>query len=484
MSENDLYEPVIGLEIHAQLLTKSKLFCGDAVSFGDTPNSHVSAISLAHPGTLPRVNKEAVKLAIRLGLALNCQINRHSVFARKNYFYPDLPKGFQTSQHTEPICKGGRIPLNADSTLKSGVALHHIHLEEDAGKSIHDVDDLHTCIDLNRAGVALVEIVTEPDIFSSSEAYECLTMIRKIVRHLEVCDGNMEEGSLRCDANISIRKKGEKNLGTKVEIKNLNSIRNVKRAIDHEIERQTKVLKRGEKITQETRSFDAETGSTFSLRTKEQENDYRYFAEPDIPPVHISEDEIAQILASSPMLPHEWETKLITQYHLPPSSAALIADEVILRSVFLIAVENTKEYGIVANWLIGPVKSYFNEQIDETVDEKKLSDVVVQLTALTANNQVAFSMAASHIFPNMMRCETSALELAKQKNLLQVNDSDELQNWIEQVLQKMPEKVSEYKKGKTNLIGLFAGEVKKASQGKADMKQVINILKEKLNKDL
>ncbi|HEX8331052.1 MAG TPA: Asp-tRNA(Asn)/Glu-tRNA(Gln) amidotransferase subunit GatB, partial [Segetibacter sp.] len=273
------YEAVIGLEVHAQLATESKLFSGDSASFGADPNTNVSPITLAHPGTLPKTNKRAVEYAIRMGLACNCEIERFNYFARKNYFYPDLPKGYQVSQHTTPICNGGYITIRTNEGERQ-VQLNRIHMEEDAGKSIHDADENYTCVDYNRAGVPLIEIVTEPDMHTAEEAYQYVTEVRKLVRWIDVCDGNMEEGSLRCDANVSIRLRGETELGTKVEVKNLNSIRNVKKAIEYEIERMMEMAERGEIITQQTRSFNAENDTTFAIRDKEEANDYRYFPEP------------------------------------------------------------------------------------------------------------------------------------------------------------------------------------------------------------
>src|SRR5690349_12468896 len=281
------YEVVIGLEVHAQLATESKLFSGDSVAFGGEPNTHVSAITLGHPGTLPKTNKKAVEYAIKMGLACNCRIERYNYFARKNYFYPDLPKGYQISQHTTPICVGGFITIKTESGSRD-VQLNRIHLEEDAGKSIHDINDDFTCVDYNRAGVPLIEIVTEPVLHSADEAYQYVTEIRKLVRWLGICDGNMEEGSLRCDANVSIRLRGETKLGTKVEVKNLNSIRNVKKAIEYEIERMIDIAEKGVSIIQQTRSFDAATDTTFSIRDKEEANDYRYFPEPDLAPFDLS----------------------------------------------------------------------------------------------------------------------------------------------------------------------------------------------------
>ena len=303
MNLMDKYEIVVGLEVHAQLQTNSKLFCGDSIAFGAEPNTHVSPVTLAHPGTLPKTNKKAVEYAVMLGLACNCAIENYNYFARKNYFYPDLPKGYQISQHTTPICKGGYVAIQSSEGEKH-IQLNRIHMEEDAGKSIHDADDFYTCIDLNRAGTPLVEIVTEPCIHSSEDAYLYITELRKLVQWLGVCDGNMEEGSLRCDANVSVRLKGETILGTKVEVKNLNSIRNVKKAIDYEAERIVKILESGGTIIQQTRSFNADNDTTFSMRDKEDANDYRYFADPDLAPFNLTDEYIGNIKAALPALPH------------------------------------------------------------------------------------------------------------------------------------------------------------------------------------
>lgn len=310
MIEPDKYEAVIGLEVHAQLLTKSKLFCGDSTQFGAAPNTQVSPVSLAHPGTLPKMNKKVVEYALKLGIALHCDINRNNYFARKNYFYPDLPKGYQVSQHTTPICKNGFVKIKTSTGVRD-IILNRIHMEEDAGKSLHDVDENYTCIDLNRAGVPLLEIVSEPDMHTADEAFAYVTELRKLVRYLGICDGNMEEGSMRCDANISIRLAGEKNLGTKVEVKNLNSIRNVKRAIEYEIKRLTSLAERNEIILQETRSFDASAGTTFSLRSKEEANDYRYFAEPDLSPFFITDEMLQAVKQSIPPLPEQLEKSIL-----------------------------------------------------------------------------------------------------------------------------------------------------------------------------
>lgn len=475
------FETVIGLEIHAQLLTKSKLFCGDSTIFGDTPNSHVSAISLAHPGTLPVLNKEAVKLAIKLGVALDCTINQYNYFARKHYFYPDLPNGYQISQNAAPICVGGAIPI-ATATGIRHIALNRIHLENDAGKSIHDADPENTLIDLNRAGTALVEIVTEPVISSPEEASACLAMVRSIVRHLGVCDGNMEEGSLRCDVNISVRKKGDPRLGTKVEIKNLNSVRNVKRAATYEEARLTRMIENGEEVLQQTRNFDADTGITTALRTKEEANDYRYFPDPDLPPIIVTSEEIEEIRKSLPLLPHEIAQQLTHKYGLGQEASSIISGDDLLYHLFESASVLTGQHAALANWLIGPLKSLINEKGASSI-EGITAPKLVSLAELTAQNSVSFATAAAKILPEMLSGnEHDALAIARKLNLLQVKDTDALNEWIDQVLARFPEKVLEYQKGKKSLTGFFAGEVKKLSKGKADIKSAMEILSQKLNK--
>jgi len=481
MPETEKYEAVIGLEVHTQLLTKSKLFCGDSAEFGNPPNTNVSAISLAHPGTLPKMNEKAVELAIKLGLAFNCDIVRDNYFARKNYFYPDLPKGYQVSQHTTPICKNGNVTISIGEKERK-IILNRIHLEEDAGKSIHDVDENFTCIDLNRAGVPLLEIVSEPDLHSSEEAFAYVTEIRKMVRHLDICDGNMEEGSMRCDANVSVRLKGETKLGTKVEVKNLNSIRNVKKAIDFEIKRLIDLLENGKQVVQETRSFDASQGTTFSLRTKEEANDYRYFPEPDLAPFQISEEQILSIKESMPELPLALEKRLIREYSLSTEAAKIISADKNMAAWFDRIITHTKNYKAVSNWIMGPVKSFLNENNSEIEAFPISSESMARLVDLVEEGKVSFGIACSRIFPVLLDSgEKEPFAIAKELNLLQEKNGDTLQQWIDDVLSSMPDKVLEYKKGKKNLTGLFAGEVKKKSRGKADMKAVIELLNQKLN---
>lgn len=481
MSAIEKYEAVIGLEVHTQLLTKSKLFCGDSTTFGSAPNTNISAVSLAHPGTLPVMNKKAIDFAIRLGLAFNCDIIRNNYFARKNYFYPDLPKGYQVSQHTTPICKNGFVTITIEGVQRN-IILNRIHLEEDAGKSIHDADENYTCIDLNRAGVPLLEIVSEPDMHTSAEAFAYVTEIRKIVQYLQICDGNMEEGSMRCDANISIRLRGEKKLGTKVEVKNLNSIRNVKKAIDFEINRLITLIESGEDVIQQTRSFDAATGTTFSLRTKEEANDYRYFPEPDLTPFFITEEKIETIKKSLPALPAMLEKKFTEQYSLSPADAKILCDDRETAVFFENIICYTNNYKAAANWVIGPIKSYLNES-NTAIEKLSISPkTFAKLIEIVEKGSVSFGVAASRIFPVLINFpEREPVEIAEELNVLQEKNDDSLNTWIDEVLSKMPDKVSEYKKGKKNLIGLFSGEVKKVSKGKADMQAVNKILNQKLN---
>jgi len=481
MLDRQKYEAVIGLEVHVQLLTKSKLFCGDSTEFGAPPNTNISPVSLAHPGTLPKMNKKVIEYAIKLGIALHCDIERNNYFARKNYFYPDLPKGYQISQHTTPICKNGFVTINVNNVEKN-IRLNRIHIEEDAGKSLHDIDENYTCIDLNRAGVPLLEIVSEPDMSDADEAFAYVTGIRKLVRYLGICDGNMEEGSMRCDANISIRLKGEKKLGTRVEVKNLNSIRNVKKAIEHEITRLIELSENDEEIIQQTRSFDAETGTTFPLRTKEEANDYRYFAEPDLTPFFISDKMMESIKQTIPALSKELEIKYQQEFGLSAYDAKVLCEDRSTSDFFGSVIQHTNNYKAAANWLLGPVKNYLNENNIEINNFLLPAKTIADLIKLIEQGKVNFSIASSKIFNALLQQpEKDVLLLITEMNLLQESNDDTVTLWIDEVIKKMPEKVSEYKKGKKALIGLFAGEVKKISKGKADMQLVNKLLAEKLN---
>ena len=475
------YEAVIGLEIHIQLLTKSKAYSSDPAEYGSAPNTNVSPLTLGHPGTLPVFNKRALEFAVKLGLACSSEIALSSHFARKNYFYADLPKGYQITQDTTPVCKGGHIIIKtADGTSKK-IGLTRIHMEEDAGKSIHDQDPYDTLIDLNRAGVPLLEMVSEPDLRSGEEAYQYISEVRKLVRYLGICDGNMEEGSMRCDANISLRPVGTEKFGSKVEVKNMNSMRNVQRAIEHEIERQAEMLDRGETIPMETRSFDAVKGTTFSLRSKEMAHDYRYFPEPDLPPVVITQHYIQDVRSAMPALPAELFEKYTAQLGLSEYDASIITDQKDTALYFEELTKATSNYKAAANWLMGPIRSYLNERALSIEDFKIPVKNIATLILLIDTGKVSFSVASQKIFPEMInQPEKDPATIAQELNLLQESDAGSLRQYVEQAIAKYPEKVKEYKSGKTGLIGLFMGEVMKLSKGKADPKVANQIVKEVL----
>ena len=481
MRLNDKYQVVIGLEVHTQLLTQSKLFCGDSAAFSTDPNTHVSPITLAHPGTLPKMNSKAIEYAVKLGLALHCDIEQHNYFARKNYFYPDLPKGYQVSQHTTPVCKNGFVPIKTDDTERN-IRLNRIHIEEDAGKSLHDIDESYTSIDLNRAGVPLLEIVSEPDIHSSDEAFAYITELRKLVTWLGICDGNMEEGSMRCDANISIRLQGETKLGTRVEVKNLNSIRNVKRAIDIEVDRLIGLVENNQSIIQETRSYDADNNTTFSLRSKEDADDYRYFPEPDLTPFHVTDDYLLRIKNGLPVLPDELKKRYRDELQLSDYDAAVLCDDKEQSDYFEQLIKHTNNYKAAANWILGPVKSHMNDSNSAnkafTLPPEKLAGLI----SLVDTGKLNFGIASSKIFPALLnQPEKEPLQIATELNLIQESDSGSIETWVDEVIARMPDKVSQYRSGKKGLIGLFAGEVKKLSKGKADMQIVNTLLDQKLN---
>jgi aspartyl-tRNA(Asn)/glutamyl-tRNA(Gln) amidotransferase subunit B len=478
------YTVVIGLEVHVQLLTKSKIFAGDSTQYGAAPNTQVSVITLAHPGTLPRLNKKALEYAIKMGLACNADISRFNIFDRKNYFYPDLPKGYQITQDRTPICKGGFVTITLKDGQKKNIILNRIHLEEDAGKSIHLEGEADTLVDFNRAGVALIEIVTEPVIRSSEEAYAFLTEIRKLVRYLDICDGNMEEGSLRCDANVSIRKEGATELGKKVEIKNMNSIRNVQRAIDSEIDRQVELVNRGEAIISETRTFDAQSGKTHSMRTKEELNDYRYFPDPDLSPVEITDLWLEEIKATMPALPNELIRKFVSVYNLPEYDAHVITDSKDVAIYWEEVCRHTTHYKAASNWIMGPLKSWLNE-LTSTADQFPVTPVILaELIDLVEGGKVSFSVASQKVFPELIRLPgTSALAVAQQLNVMQDSNPDSIEPVVREVLAAFPEKVKAYKKGKKGMIAMFMGEVMKRTQGKADPKVAHEVITRKLHEN-
>jgi aspartyl-tRNA(Asn)/glutamyl-tRNA(Gln) amidotransferase subunit B len=482
MSLRDKYEVVIGLEVHAQLLTKTKAYSSDENTYGATPNTKTSVISLGHPGTLPKSNAKVIEYAVRLGIAVGSDIRERNEYARKNYFYADLPKGYQITQDTTPICNGGIITIkDADGSPKD-IKITRIHMEEDAGKSIHDLDPFHTLIDLNRAGVPLVEVVSEPDVRSSDEAYQYINEVRKLVRYLDICDGNMEEGSLRCDANISVMLKGATEFGTKVEVKNMNSTRNVKRAIEFEIDRQIELLEEGGTVVHETRSFNAANNTTISMRHKEEANDYRYFPEPDLQAVIVTEEYIAQVKSQLPPLPKELYSKFTTEYGLSDYDTNILIDEKGIALYYNELCSHTKNFKSAANFVNGSVKSYLNENAVSISDFSISTEQLATLISIVDDERISNSVATSKVFPAMLSSNKTAEEIATENNWVQESDSDALGEYITQAIAKYPEKVAQYKEGKKGLIGLFMGEVMKLSKGQADPKLANQLLKTELEK--
>jgi aspartyl-tRNA(Asn)/glutamyl-tRNA(Gln) amidotransferase subunit B len=481
MTIYDKYETIIGLEVHAQLSTHSKAYSSDSTEFGVLPNTNISPISLGHPGTLPVSNKRVIEFAVRLGLALKCTIREWNEYARKNYFYADLPKGYQITQDKTPICTGGYVTIKQDDGTEKTINITRIHMEEDAGKSIHDIDPFDTLIDLNRAGVALLEIVSEPELRSGEEAYKYLTEVRKLVRYLEICDGNMEEGSLRCDANVSVRLKGTTAFGRRTEVKNMNSIRNVQRAIEFEAKRQIEAIENGEEISQDTRSFNAVTGETFVLRSKEMANDYRYFPEPDLQPVVVTQEYIAHVKKTLPPLPNDLLKKYIA-LGLSSYDAGVLTESKELALYFEEIIANTKNTKAAANWLTVQIKSYLNENALH-ISEFKVSPVrVAELVDFIDSGKVSHTIATQKIFPKMMlEPQKTPHQIAEENNWIQESDSGALNEFVKQAIAKYPEKVTEYNNGKESLLGLFMGEVMKLSKGKADPKVTTELVKKMLS---
>ncbi len=453
------------------------------------PNTQVSPVTLGHPGTLPVMNRKAIELAVKMGLACHCEIVRQNYFARKNYFYPDLPKGYQVSQHSTPICKNGFLTIHTQQGEKK-IRINRIHLEEDAGKSLHDAEEENTCIDYNRAGIPLIEMVTEPDLRGGEEAYACLSEIRKRVRYLEISDGNMEEGSFRCDANISVRKRGETKLGIKTEVKNLNSFRNIKKAIDTESGRMIEILERGGHLVQETRSYDDVSGTTFPVREKEEADDYRYFPEPDLVPFHLQEGFIENIRSDIPALPEERIRKYMLELQLSEYDASLLAEEKPFSDYFerLIAClslhhsdGSVTKAKPAANWMLGPVRSWLNEQNKDITALPLHPDQLAVLIQLVESGQLSFSVAAARLFPQLLhQPDKNPGQLADELNLLKESDRSVISPIIDSVLEKYADKVLEYKKGKKGLLALFIGEVIKRSKGKADPEMTRKMILEKL----
>jgi len=482
MSLRDKYEVVIGLEVHAQLLTKTKAYSSDENIYGEAPNTKTSVISLGHPGTLPKSNARVIEYAVKMGIAVGADIRERNEYARKNYFYADLPKGYQITQDTTPICNGGIIQIKDAEGNPKKIKITRIHMEEDAGKSIHDLDPFHTLIDLNRAGVPLIEVVSEPDIRSSDEAYQYINEVRKLVRYLDICDGNMEEGSLRCDANISVMLKGANEFGTKVEVKNMNSTRNVKRAIEFEIDRQIALVEAGKEVSHETRSFNAANNSTISMRHKEEANDYRYFPEPDLQAVIVTQEYIEKVKNSLPPLPSELFQKFTTEFGLSDYDANILTDEKGIALYYNQLCGSTKNYKSAANFVNGSVKSYLNEKAISIAEFSINPERLASLISIVDEGKVSNTVATSKVFITMLKCNDTADKIATDNNWIQESDSDALGDYIKLVIAKYPEKAKDYKKGKKGLIGLFMGEVMKLSKGQADPKLANQLLRNQLEK--
>ncbi|HAS43199.1 MAG TPA: Asp-tRNA(Asn)/Glu-tRNA(Gln) amidotransferase GatCAB subunit B [Microscillaceae bacterium] len=479
------YEVVIGLEVHVQLLTESKIFAGDPNQFSTQSNTNISVITLAHPGTLPKLNKKVVEHAIKMGLACNCHINRETIFARKNYFYPDLPKGYQISQDKAPICEGGQVAFTLKVKGKADrevtMPLTRIHMEEDAGKSSHPDTGNHSQVDYNRAGTPLIEIVTDPVVCHPDDAaafaYGYFQEIRKLVDYLEICDGKMEQGSLRCDANVSMMPKGSKVFGQRTEIKNLNSVRNVQRAINLEIERQFQLLDKNEKILRQTLNFDAQKGKITPMRSKEEMNDYRYFPDPDLAPVIISDEWLATIQSQMPALPAAIKQKLMTTYGLSAYDAEVLTEEKAGYQYFEEVAQATSHYKLIANWLMGEVKSHLNQH-NLSIEAFEIAPVrLANLIELIARGTLSHTIAAQQLFPLMLKNpDKTAEELAQMHALLSNQNEDDLAGIIQEIIAAFPKEAKAYQQGKKKLKGMFMGQIMKKTQGKADPKLTNQLL--------
>lgn len=477
------YEAVIGLEVHAQMLTQSKAYSSDVNEFGAVPNSNVSAITLGHPGTLPKMNKKTIEFAIRLGIAVEADISEKQFFARKNYFYPDLPKGYQITQDTTPICTNGRVYIKDENGNEKAINLTRIHMEEDAGKSMHEIDLYDTLVDLNRAGVPLLEIVSEPDIKSSQEAYNYVTEVRKLVRYLDICDGNMEEGSLRCDANISVMPVGSKVYGNKVEVKNMNSIRNVQKAIEFEIERQIEMKENNENIFSETRSFDALKGITIAMRSKEAANDYRFFPEPDLQPISVRKEDIEAVRKEMPALPRDLFIRFTKEFGLSEYDAYNLTDSKEIALFFQKITKLCSNYKSAANWVMGDIKSYLNQQGMEMSDFPISVENIALLIQIIDDGKVSSSVASQKIFPELLKSdEKTPLQIAEKLNLIQDSDESSILSYIQTVIESNPEEIERYKNGEKQLVGFLMGQLMKASKGKADPKAANQLMRETLDK--
>ena len=474
------WEAVIGLEIHAQLATKSKIFSGASTAYGAPPNTQACAIDLGLPGVLPVLNREAVRMAVKFGLATHSKINRRSVFARKNYFYPDLPKGYQISQYELPIVYDGWLDIELGEGETKRIGITRAHLEEDAGKSLHEDFQGMSGIDLNRAGTPLLEIVSEPDLRSAAEAVAYMKKLHALVRYLEICDGNMQEGSFRCDANVSVRRRGEHRFGTRTEIKNINSFRFVERAINYEIERQIEVLESGGAVVQETRLYDAARDETRSMRTKEEANDYRYFPDPDLLPVELDEAFIEEVRSTLPELPDDKRQRFIEEYGLPAYDAGVLTATREMADFYEAVARVCGEPKLAANWVMGDFSAMLNKENIEVNDAPVTAEALGQLLNRIRDNTISGKIAKD-VFEAMWAGEGSADEIIETRGLRQITDTAAIEAMIREVIAANPKQVEQYRAGKEKLLGFFVGQVMKASKGKANPAEVNKLLKKLLS---
>jgi aspartyl-tRNA(Asn)/glutamyl-tRNA(Gln) amidotransferase subunit B len=472
------FETVIGVEVHAQLRTNSKMFCGCGTTFGLSANSQTCPVCLGLPGSLPVINRTAVEMAVRAGLALNCKITANNRFARKNYFYPDLPKGYQISQYEDPICQHGWIEI-AVGTVTKRVRIRRAHLEEDAGKNVHGTGTAGSRVDLNRAGTPLLEIVTEPDMSSADEVVAYLKGLRDVLMYLDVCDGNMEEGSFRCEPNLSLRPLGQKEFGTKVELKNINSFKYVKDAVEYEIKRQTKVLNEGGKIFQETRLWNIERGETAVMRSKEEAHDYRYFPDPDLVPLQLEKDWIEGFRSSLPELPAVRASRFVHEYGLPEYDAGVITTSKGLADYFEACLKLFNEPKTVSNWVMGELTRELNTSGTDITESPVSPERLVSLLQMVEQGTISLKVARE-IFPELYRSGKAAQQIVQEKGLTQVSDEGALDKIIDDVLGKNPTQVAQFKEGKQQVLGFLVGQVMKASGGKANPGKVNELLKRKL----
>ena len=471
------YEAVIGLEVHAQLSTESKIFCSCSTKFGAEPNSQVCPICLGMPGVLPVLNKKALEYAIMAAIATNCTVHNKSRFDRKNYFYPDLPKGYQITQYEQPICTNGYLDIDLDGKTKK-IRITRIHMEEDAGKLIHEDSEHYSYVDLNRTGVPLIEIVSEPDMSNAQQAVAYMKKLRSILTFIGVCDGNMEEGSLRCDANISVRPVGSKKLGTKAEIKNVNSFRFVQKAIEYEIERQISVLENGGEIVQETRLFDSSKNVTFSMRSKEEAHDYRYFPDPDLLPVILQDSTINSLRESLPELPHSRYKRFMKDYDLPQSSALILTSTKPLADYFEDSLEFCTDPKIVANWIINEVLREIGDE--DEIDKLQIRPIEIsKLLELVQKGSISGKIAKD-VFSQMIETKKSAEQIVKEKDLEQISDEGQLESLVSSLVEKHPDEVKRFREGDKKLLGFFVGLVMKETKGKANPKLINELLRKHL----